>query len=228
MAKFCGNCGAKMNDSAKVCGQCGTPVDPDFKKNNTSREKKKFPKWVKWVVLVLVLVVGGAIAFKVFSGNGYDHIVKEVVEVYETGDVDALMNDSSMLYMEDGGDEPEEYLVKTIDNQMDKMEEELGRNYVLTYEVEEEYTLPQRQVRKLQDMFEAGDVDYDVDNLEDIKVIDLVITGDSGDDTYDIEQSIIVIKRKWKMEIFVAWRFLVLGKDRNSCKGKGFLFLDIV
>ncbi|WP_290092139.1 zinc ribbon domain-containing protein [uncultured Dubosiella sp.] len=205
MAKFCGNCGAKMNDSAKVCGQCGTPVDPDFKKNNTSREKKKFPKWVKWVVLVLVLVVGGAIAFKVFSGNGYDHIVKEVVEVYETGDVDALMNDSSMLYMEDGGDEPEEYLVKTIDNQMDKMEEELGRNYVLTYEVEEEYTLPQRQVRKLQDMFEAGDVDYDVDNLEDIKVIDLVITGDSGDDTYDIEQSIIVIKENGK------WKFLLLG-----------------
>ncbi|WP_290138386.1 zinc ribbon domain-containing protein [uncultured Dubosiella sp.] len=203
MAKFCGNCGAKMNDSAKVCGQCGTPVDPDFKKNNTSREKKKFPKWVKWVVLVLV--VGGAIAFKVFSGNGYDHIVKEVVEVYETGDVDALMNDSSMLYMEDGGDEPEEYLVKTIDNQMDKMEEELGRNYVLTYEVEEEYTLPQRQVRKLQDMFEAGDVDYDVDNLEDIKVIDLVITGDSGDDTYDIEQSIIVIKENGK------WKFLLLG-----------------
>ena len=76
MAKFCGNCGAKMNDSAKVCGQCGTPVDPDFKKNNTSREKKKFPKWVKWVVLVLVLVVGGAIAFKVFSGNGYDHHCK--------------------------------------------------------------------------------------------------------------------------------------------------------
>ena len=132
-------------------------------------------------------------------------IVKEVVEVYETGDVDALMNDSSMLYMEDGGDEPEEYLVKTIDNQMDKMEEELGRNYVLTYEVEEEYTLPQRQVRKLQDMFEAGDVDYDVDNLEDIKVIDLVITGDSGDDTYDIEQSIIVIKENGK------WKFLLLG-----------------
>ena len=27
MAKFCGNCGAKLDDDDKVCGQCGAPVD---------------------------------------------------------------------------------------------------------------------------------------------------------------------------------------------------------
>ena len=132
-------------------------------------------------------------------------IVKEVVEVYETGDIDSLMNDSSVLYMEDGGDDAEEYLENTIDTQMDKLEKELGRNYFLTYEVEEEYTLPQRQIRKLNDRFESSDIDYDVDNLEDLKVIDLLITGDSGDDTYEIEQSIIVIKENGK------WKFLMLG-----------------
>lgn len=26
MAKFCGNCGAQLDDDDKVCGQCGTPV----------------------------------------------------------------------------------------------------------------------------------------------------------------------------------------------------------
>lgn len=25
MAKFCGNCGSKMDDDAKICGMCGTP-----------------------------------------------------------------------------------------------------------------------------------------------------------------------------------------------------------
>lgn len=205
MAKFCGNCGAKMNDSAKVCGKCGTPVDPDFKNDNDGKKKKKFPKWGKWVILLLILIIGAVIALKIFSGNGYDHIVKEVVEVYETGDIDSLMNDSSVLYMEDGGDDAEEYLENTIDTQMDKLEKELGRNYVLTYEVEEEYTLPQRQIRKLKDRFESSDIDYDVDNLKDLKVIDLLITGDSGDDTYEIEQSIIVIKENGK------WKFLMLG-----------------
>lgn len=205
MAKFCGNCGAKMNDSAKVCGKCGTPVDPDFKNDNDGKKKKKFPKWGKWVILLLILIIGAVIALKIFSGNSYDHIVKEVVEVYETGDIDSLMNDSSVLYMEDGGDDAEEYLENTIDTQMDKLEKELGRNYVLTYEVEEEYTLPQRQIRKLKDRFESSDIDYDVDNLEDLKVIDLLITGDSGDDTYEIEQSIIVIKENGK------WKFLMLG-----------------
>ena len=46
MAKFCGNCGAQLDDGDKVCGQCGTPVngntgtvpslkvvDPEKKKN---------------------------------------------------------------------------------------------------------------------------------------------------------------------------------------------------
>ena len=27
MAKFCGNCGAQLDDGDKVCGQCGTPVN---------------------------------------------------------------------------------------------------------------------------------------------------------------------------------------------------------
>ena len=27
MAKYCGNCGTQLEDSAKVCGQCGTPLD---------------------------------------------------------------------------------------------------------------------------------------------------------------------------------------------------------
>ena len=26
MAKFCGSCGAQLDDSAKICGICGTPL----------------------------------------------------------------------------------------------------------------------------------------------------------------------------------------------------------
>ena len=33
MAKFCGNCGAQMSDSAKVCGMCGTPFTSSAKEN---------------------------------------------------------------------------------------------------------------------------------------------------------------------------------------------------
>lgn len=27
MSKFCGNCGAQLDDAAKVCGNCGTPLE---------------------------------------------------------------------------------------------------------------------------------------------------------------------------------------------------------
>ena len=27
MAKFCGNCGARLEDDAKICGKCGTSVE---------------------------------------------------------------------------------------------------------------------------------------------------------------------------------------------------------
>ena len=29
MTRFCGNCGAPLDDDALVCGQCGTPIDGD-------------------------------------------------------------------------------------------------------------------------------------------------------------------------------------------------------
>ena len=45
MAKFCGNCGAQLDDNAKVCGQCGTPVGtlsaiPSVKIVDPEKQKK--------------------------------------------------------------------------------------------------------------------------------------------------------------------------------------------
>lgn len=41
MSKFCGNCGAQMEDQAKVCGMCGTPFtetkQPVYQSHNTNR-----------------------------------------------------------------------------------------------------------------------------------------------------------------------------------------------
>ena len=46
MAKFCGNCGAQLDDGDKVCGQCGTPVNgnagtvPGLKVVDPEKKKK--------------------------------------------------------------------------------------------------------------------------------------------------------------------------------------------
>lgn len=47
MARFCGNCGAQLDDDAKVCGQCGTPIDgnvPGLKIVDPEKKKKMMKK----------------------------------------------------------------------------------------------------------------------------------------------------------------------------------------
>ena len=60
MAKYCGNCGAQLEDNAKVCGNCGTLLD------NTKVEglnytdparKKKMGKRIK--TLIVIIILGG-------------------------------------------------------------------------------------------------------------------------------------------------------------------------
>ena len=46
MAKYCGNCGAKLEDSDKICGQCGMLVNNELLnlsgvKNIDKAEKRK-------------------------------------------------------------------------------------------------------------------------------------------------------------------------------------------
>lgn len=46
MAKFCGNCGARLEDDAKICGKCGTSVEgvttsiPGLKVTDPEKQKK--------------------------------------------------------------------------------------------------------------------------------------------------------------------------------------------
>lgn len=62
MSKFCGNCGAQLEDSVKVCGYCGTPfeavsVEGKTQKHHTGKSKK--------IIISLVVVV--AIVIGLFS-----------------------------------------------------------------------------------------------------------------------------------------------------------------
>lgn len=56
MARFCGNCGAQIDENAKVCGQCGTPIEGSTKtppvKIIDPEKKKKNKKIFKIVIAV--------------------------------------------------------------------------------------------------------------------------------------------------------------------------------
>lgn len=75
MAKFCGNCGAQLDDDDKVCGQCGTPVNgnagtvPGLKVVDPEK-KKKMAKRIKWIVALVIVV---ALAITVSEGLSQLH-----------------------------------------------------------------------------------------------------------------------------------------------------------
>lgn len=59
MSKFCSNCGKEIKENADVCLECGVSVS---KQSNTKKEKKKFPKWLIVVLVVLGIgIIGSAI-----------------------------------------------------------------------------------------------------------------------------------------------------------------------
>lgn len=74
MSKFCGKCGAKLDDDAKVCGQCGTPV-AGAPTNiagvgaHAFAAQKSTSGIIKRVVLLVAAVVVVLLVIKLVSGT---------------------------------------------------------------------------------------------------------------------------------------------------------------
>lgn len=61
MAKFCGNCGKRLEEGAKVCGYCGTPVDEIRAENIPQKAVDTNKKKSKLVILLLFILVGATV-----------------------------------------------------------------------------------------------------------------------------------------------------------------------
>ena len=73
MAKFCGNCGAKLDDNARVCGHCGTPVggaptNMSGAVTQMSTTSKKASNTIKQGFLLVVAIIIVLFAIRIISG----------------------------------------------------------------------------------------------------------------------------------------------------------------
>ena len=116
MAKFCTQCGARMEDDDRVCGQCGTPASDAADMNPAKKSDPNTPgtvnpgspanaigknKGMKWIVLIIAVVaaiVACVIAVKVVSNfTGYKGTVRKMVRALQKDDVDALESMASSI-----------------------------------------------------------------------------------------------------------------------------------
>lgn len=208
MAKFCGSCGAQLDDDAKVCGHCGTPVEegqtkiPGFKVVDPEK-KKKLLKKVKMILVLAVVVVIAIVGLNIVkSYTGSNGLIRKVMSAYENYDIDALVALSSdMYYYSDYDDYVDEYFEYSVGNNIDNFESSVGHSYKMSYEIEEVYDLSQRKQDEILENIEYSFPDFDVDTIDTIVVADVKVTAKQGTKSVSTNVKITMAKEgnSWKL-----------------------------
>lgn len=210
MAKFCGNCGSRLEDDAKICGNCGAPLEDTAVASRglsviDAKKQKKMQKIVKLIIGLVVFIVVVVTAFKVVSKyTGYNGLLRKVMNAYESYDVDTLISLASDLYYYGESDLVEEYFEDNIGEDFDYYESILGHSYKLSYEINETYVMSERNVDKLLDEAEELYTDVDVRIIEEVVVADLTVTAKQGNESVLEDMNIVMTKEEGK------WRLLYI------------------
>lgn len=206
MARFCGNCGAQIDENAKVCGQCGTPVEDSTKippVKIIDPEKKKKNKKIFKIVIALALVVAVAVtAINVISKfTGYNGLLRKVMTAYEGYDIDTLVSLSSDIYYYGEEDYVESYFENSVGSALDSFETSVGHSYQFSYEVNETYTMSERKTKEVLDGIEYTYPDFDVSIIEEMVVSDITVTAKQGSKSVERDLNITMSKENgtWKL-----------------------------
>ena len=206
MAKYCGNCGTKMDDAAKVCGQCGTPVDGTIStppvKIADSKKKKKFKKIFKIVIALALVAVVGVTAFNVVSKfTGYNGLICKVMTAYEEYDIDTLVALSSDVYYYGEENYVEDYFENAVGTALDSFEDSVGHSYQMSYDVKETYTLSERRSNEILEGIEYSYPDFDVSIIEELVDSDITVTAEQDGKSVKWDLNVTMSKENgsWKL-----------------------------
>lgn len=207
MAKFCGNCGAQLDEGARVCGQCGMPVDgmpagtPKLNIQDPEKQKKTQKTVRLAALLVGLLVVAVLLINLVPRYTGYRGLLRRVMAAYEDYDVDALTDLASELYDMYDDDGAGDYFEYTVGSALDYFEEAVGHDYALSYKIEEIYDLSERKLDSLRDELELSYSDFDADEIRRVVVAEITLTAKEGKRSSQRHVQLSMVKESdgWKV-----------------------------
>lgn len=188
MAKFCANCGAKMEDTDRVCGQCGTPVAAPEVTEEVKQEASKLSlpkdKVNKIVVLcgigvaaliVLVILINILSAF-----TGYRGTLNKAVKALKNENVEALAGITSEIYevknsYYSSSFDVEDGIEREVKYQLDSFENDLKAEVKsISYEIEkDDVTVISK--RRMENMKEKLEESYNMDTSSIKKIISVRI-----------------------------------------------------
>ena len=210
MAKFCGNCGTQLDDSANVCGNCGTPVEAG-KVNNASipgisymdpEKKAKIVKNAKLAMVIAIVVIVATIAFNIVSGFvGYKGVARKVMKAYKNYDIETLVSMASeYYYFYDNEDYVEEYFEDAVADDLDFFEDQMERKYRLSYKILDGYEMSEHKFDDLMDTLSYNS-DFDADTIKKVMIVKVDVTAKAGKDTMTTPITLTLTKENgsWKI-----------------------------
>ena len=199
MAKFCSNCGFRMEDDDKVCGNCGTPVavvggtpktviPQSGKKFSVPKIDLKDPKVKKIIIIAAIAVVAIAVVIGgisiIKSLNGYQRVLDKCAKAIQKNDAETIVAQLSSIYSEN---REEEWLINWIEEELDDIldaaEDKVGTIKSVSIEVDEEKDVTERKVNKFKEYMEDH-FDLDMRDIKSIKEIKYRIVVNGSKSTY--------------------------------------------
>lgn len=219
MSKFCGNCGAQMDDSARVCGNCGTPfemptvsnaripgvtyVDPEVKARKTAKIKKT----LRITVIIAVLVAVAILAVNIVSAfTGYKGTVRKIMNAFKEYDLNTIVSLSSSYYdaREDESDVYDNF-GDIISNALDSFEERVGHKYKFSYEITYSYKMSEHKFQDLINTLSYYD-EFAAENISEAMVVQVDAIAKEGNTRYIRKLKLTLTKEEgtWKL-LYLDW-----------------------
>lgn len=213
MAKFCGNCGAQMDDNAAVCGYCGVRLEngqvgvvKNFKVDNPEK-KKKIKKYVTIGASVVAVIIVISILGSIISNfTGYKGCLRKTMKAFEKSDTTAFTKIATGIIDELDEDDADYYIENAIEYYAnyvkDEFEDRVGHNYKLDYKVDEYFELEGRKFDDFIDYLEDcshEDIDVSIDKIE---IAEVTVIAKKGKKSRDIQIQVVMSKENG------SWRLL--------------------
>lgn len=206
MARFCGNCGARLDDDAKVCGRCGTPIEGGARthlvKIITPEKQRRRKKRIRIAIGLLLMVTVLAAAITVVPQfTGYNGLIRKIMYAYTEYDVDMLVSLSSDIYYYGNANYVESYLKNAVNSTLDYIETSVGHDYRMTYKINETYNMSKRNMAETLDDIAYSYPDFDVSEIQEIVVANVTLSATKGAEEAERELNITMSKEagKWKL-----------------------------
>lgn len=207
MSKFCGNCGAQMEDSAVVCGNCGCsmsdnqpnfkPSDPEKAKANKKKIKMAIGVGVAVLAVVLVIVICvnfiGGRSYKSTVDTYIESSIKEpdaatVLELFPDELLSKALRDENMSRTEGI-----EKLQDSLDRAVEYIEDYCD-DWSVTWEITDEVDALKSEVKYLSEDCD-DEFDFSVSAKKDVTVeMNVEVTTDGKTDTRTQEIDLTLIK----------------------------------